>query len=500
MEQGTRVGEFLFSANSSEIAPRYLREIATRSPERLQELWSVRFLQVSGPLIPLSLTNALPDILKQLYWGKPIWKILFTGLFLGVGIVAFFVLNRLLKSRAATHHLNAETRGLIRWGALLTILLLLNTFFNRQLFLTGSFARVETFVATIAVFVTMALTFWSFMATVSDYMAKRGARGGRPYDESMMRLLYHIIALVGATWIIAYGAQALGFPLLSILAGLGVGGLAVALAIRPTLENLVSGFVLYLEKSVSVGDYCSFEGLSGTVERIGVRSVSVRALDRTLISIPNSKFVDMKLVNFAVCDEMLVNLVIGLRYETNTDQLRFVLAEIRRMMHGHPRINSDTVRVRFVGYGESSLDVDVRVYAQALEWNDFYAVREDVLFRIKEIVENSGTGFAFPSQTIYTTKDDGLDEQKSDASVEQVRQWRRSGKLPFPNFATQDREAVENKLYYPPPGSPEFFSPDEDTTKVEEPLSAGEEASPESSGDKDRAKDQAPSVDTKGST
>lgn len=472
IDTGPREGEYLFSANSSKIAPRYLREIAIETPERLGDLWSTRFLQISGPWIPAAFDASLPDWAKDLYWGTPLWKIVSSILLLGLVLGFLMALKSGVKSRIAKGTLKVSSGMLLQSGATLVAFIVLNRFYEYQLFLTGSFARTETFVTTLVIYAALAWTFWHFMGFVSEYIASRRATSEGPSDDGMMRLLNHIIALVGVIWILAFGAQSLGFPLLSILAGLGVGGLAVALAIRPTLENLISGFVLYIEKSVRVGDYCSFSNQAGTVERIGVRSTHVRALDRTLIAIPNSKFVDMELINWAQCDEMLINAVIGLRYETNTDQLRFVLAEIREMMHGHPRIKSETVRVRFVGYGASSLDIDIRVYAQTREWNDFFAIREDVLFRIKEIVEASGTGFAFPSQTVYWSKDSGLDEEKSKAAVSEVGRWRRIRQLPFPNFSSDARERIENALRYPPQGSPEYFGPDEQSTQPEEPLSA----------------------------
>ena len=472
VEAGPREGEFLFSANSLKIAPRYLREIATHNPERLDDLWSTRFLQFSGPWIPAALERSLPSFSKDLYWGTPLWKIVlsFVLLFCVIGVLNWSKLA--VQRRAAAGQIRISTGKLMRSSTTVILIYLLNEFYNYQLFLTGSFARTETFIATAAIFGALAWTFWNFMGYMSDTVAARRLSSEFRSDDSMMRLLNHIIALIGVIWILAYGAQTMGFPLLSILAGLGVGGLAVALAIRPTLENLISGFVLYFEKSVRVGDYCSFSGQSGTVERIGVRSTHVRALDRTLIAIPNSKFVDMELINWAKCDEMLIHAVIGLRYDTDTDQLRFVLAEIREMMYGHPRIKSETARVRFVGYGASSLDIDVRIYAQTREWNDFYAIREDVLFRIKEIVEASGTGFAFPSQTVYLSRDTGLDEEKSKASVDEVGRWRNNRQLPFPNFSSQVRERLENKLRYPPRGSPEYFGPEDETAKIAEPLSA----------------------------
>ena len=106
--------------------------------------------------------------------------------------------------------------------------------------------------------------------------------------------------------------------------------------------------------------FCNFGDHTGTVEAIGIRSTQLRALDRTQITIPNAQFADMQIVNWAKCDQMLINETIGLRYETSPDQLRFVLAKLREMVHAHPRIDNDTVRVRFSGYGNSALNVTLR--------------------------------------------------------------------------------------------------------------------------------------------
>ena len=270
--------------------------------------------------------------------------------------------------------------------------------------------------------------------------------------------------------------------LVPLLAGLGVGGHAVALAIRPTLENLIGGLVLFADRPVRVGDFCSFSGQMGTVENIGVRSTQIRALDRTLISIPNAKFADMEIVNWAECDQMLIRTTIGLRYETEPDQLRYVLVKLREMLHAHPRIDRETVRVRFAGYGASSLDIDLRVYALTREWNDFFAIREDVFLRVAEIVKESGTRFAIPSQTLYMGRDGGLDEERSETAAQQVKSWRRSWTLPFPGLPSERIDQLEGTLDYPPRGSPEAASPEALPSESAEPLSAEPEDEDEDEG------------------
>ncbi len=234
--------------------------------------------------------------------------------------------------------------------------------------------------------------------------------------------------------------------------------------------------ILFIDKPVRVGDFCSFGDKMGTVENIGIRSTQVRALDRTLISIPNSIFADMEIVNWAECDQMLIHTTIGLRYETETDQLRYLLVKLREMLHAHPRIDSNTVRVRFTGYGASSLDVDFRIYALTREWNDFYAIREDVFLRVNEIVGESGTGFAFPSQTLYMGRDPGLDKERGDEVKQQVKSWRRSGQLPFPSLPTSKVEQLADTLDYPPQGSPDADPSTSQEWEATEPLSAEEHA------------------------
>ena len=168
-------------------------------------------------------------------------------------------------------------------------------------------------------------------------------------NASMLRLFGRMIGVIGGVIVLAYGAQEIGLPVFSILAGLGIGGLAIALAIRPTLENLIGGFIIFLDKPVEVGDFCEFGDRKGTVEMIGVRSTQIRDLNRTLISIPNAQFADMAIANWARCDKMQILGIIGLRYETEADQLRYVLARAREMFLAHPRIDNDTIRVRFIG-------------------------------------------------------------------------------------------------------------------------------------------------------
>lgn len=458
VESGPRQGEFLFSANTVETAPRFFRSVADQ-PLRSSQMvssWVSAFRQLTGPMVPAALLEAVPETLKQPALGTPIWKIMAVVV---LALIAALLLR--LWHRAVTY---PAWGGLVgeRWRLLLSPLaMLLAAFGLRYLFaseivVVGQFASAVYTTLTLVVFLAIAWAFWVLVLATFETTIRRGDLPAHNFNAEMLRLIARIIGVVGGIMILAYGAQDIGLPVFSLLAGLGIGGLAIALAIRPTLENLIGGFILYLDKPIRVGDFCSFGDNSGTVESIGVRSTQIRALDRTLITAPNAQFADMQIINWAQCDRMLIKQTIGLRYETEVDQLRYLVAKLREMLLGHPRIDSDTVRVRFANYGASSLDVDIRVYAMTREWNDFFAIQEDILFRIKTIVEEAGTGFAFPSQTLYMGKDDGLDADLGKKAKQQVAAWRRAGQLPFPNFAEARQKQLDGRLNYPPPGSPEF--------------------------------------------
>lgn len=151
---------------------------------------------------------------------------------------------------------------------------------------------------------------------------------------------------------------------------------------------------------------------------------------------------------------MLFRHIIGLRYETTPDQLRFVRAELREMLLAHPRITEDPARVRAIGFGPYSLDVEINAYVNTPDLNDFLAVQEDLVLRIMETVENAGTAFAFPSRTVYHARDPGLNDEQQQASEKQVKEWIAGQILPFPDFHHAYRKQIMNTLDYPPEGSP----------------------------------------------
>ena len=264
--------------------------------------------------------------------------------------------------------------------------------------------------------------------------------------ESLLTALVVIAAIVATLGI-------LGFNLTTMLAGLGIGGIAIAFAAQKTLENLFGGVSVLADEVIRVGDYCRFGDRTGTVEDISLRSTRVRTDARTELSIPNGALATMNIENFTRRDKIQFNPVLAIRYETTADQLRYLLAEIRRMLYEHPKVESDTANIRFANFDSSALRLEISSYVLTRDSNEFTAIREDLLLRIMDMVEKSGSGFAFPSQTLYFSRDSGLDKEKAAAAEQQVQHWRDQHKLPFPDFAPVDKSAFRGSIVYPPPES-----------------------------------------------
>lgn len=243
------------------------------------------------------------------------------------------------------------------------------------------------------------------------------------------------------------------FDVTALIAGLDVGGIAVALAAQKTLENVFGHLMIVADHPVEEGDFCRFGDQVETVEEVGLRSTKVRTLDRTVVTVPNAEFSSMKLENFAKRDRIRFHTILGLRYETTPDQLRHVLVEIRRLLLSHAMVHPDPARVRFVGFGAYSLDIEITSYVATSDWAEFLGVREDLLLQLMDIVASSGAGFAFPSQTTYLDRDEAPDGERVRAAEEQVRAWREHGELPLPDFAEDAKIALDDTVRYPPTGS-----------------------------------------------
>jgi MscS family membrane protein len=288
----------------------------------------------------------------------------------------------------------------------------------------------------------------------AQWMARRFETRGLTGAKVLLRPAVILVKVLVISVAVMLWIENLGYEVTTLLAGLSISGVAVAFAAQKSLENIFGAATLYSSQPVRVGDFCRFGNHVGTVEEIGLRATHVRTLDRTIITVPNGEFVTMHLENYSKRDRFWYHPCLKLRYETTPEQIRYVLVEVRKMLYAHPKILSESLWVRFQGFKDYSLDVDVFAYIGVTDYNESLEVAEDLNLRIMDIVAGAGTDFAIPAQIQFEAPARGLDDEKSKKAESQVREWRTRQALYLPNFPQEKVAELQGSLDYPPVGSP----------------------------------------------
>ncbi len=310
-------------------------------------------------------------------------------------------------------------------------------------------------VAEIVAWVALAWFLWRLAEAVTEIGVERLSRRSRSGALAAMSFLVRTAKFLIAAIAIIAALNSLGFNVTAGIAALGIGGLAIALGAQKTIEHLVGSVALLADQPVKVGDFCKFGDTMGTIEDIGLRSTRVRTLDRTVVTIPNGTFSAMQIENYSRRDNYWFSPTLRFRQETSVDQIRYLLVEIRAMLYAHPRVDADPARVRFLGFGGDSLQIEIFSYVHANDFSDFLEVQEDLSLRIMDIVGASGASFGHGATTVYRAA--GPDAQSLGerrlAAEAKVRQWRDAGELQLPRFDPTRIDALKATLDYPPKGS-----------------------------------------------
>jgi MscS family membrane protein len=225
----------------------------------------------------------------------------------------------------------------------------------------------------------------------------------------------------------------------------GIGTLAVGFGAQKTIENLFGGVSILGDEVIRVGDVCKFGDRTGTVEDIGLRSTRVRTEERTLLAIPNGTVATINVENLSRRDKMLFKTVLGLHTDTSQEHVRTVLSEMRRVLNSNPKIESNSVRVRLIELTSSALNVELVCYILTQDFNEFAAVREDVLLEIMNLVEDSGASLA-SSQKLYLSPDPASSQPRGDAENKRERGGESPQGKPEAAPAATDHENASSRV------------------------------------------------------
>jgi len=228
-------------------------------------------------------------------------------------------------------------------------------------------------------------------------MQRRGDKGRQSLILLAERLLRVAIILLAIFSILAV----VGVDTKTALAGVGIGGVAIAFGAQKTVENLLGGIFLLTDEAIAVGDKCQIGGRVGTVEDITLRSVRIRTPEQTLLLIPAGTLSQSNIENFATRNKIPVHTTLGLRYGTTAEQLKSILYRIRSLLAENPKLETATAWVQLTSYGPNSIQLELFAYVNTRDDVEFRTIREDLLLNIGEVVDNSGSGFATRTQFLY---------------------------------------------------------------------------------------------------
>ncbi|WP_299984147.1 mechanosensitive ion channel family protein [uncultured Pontibacter sp.] len=223
-----------------------------------------------------------------------------------------------------------------------------------------------------------------------------------PFFKDFSKVIIYIFA-----FLVVLGSV-FGVNVAAIVASLGVGGLAIAFAAKESLENLLASFTIFLDHPFVVGDLVEVGGVTGVIEKIGFRSTRIRTLEKTFVTVPNKSMIDKPLNNLSLRTFRRVQFDVNLTYDTTSAQIKAITSELQEYIDSHPQTNQDG-RIRFQNLGASSKDVMVLYFVETLDWNEYINIKEEVAYKIVEVVEKHGADFAFPTQTLHVYKENKRD-------------------------------------------------------------------------------------------
>lgn len=237
----------------------------------------------------------------------------------------------------------------------------------------------------------------SFSNLFNFFSTKFGKELNEDIQHFMIKAMRVLIIVLGIMAIL----QEWGINVSAFVASLGLGGLAVALAAKDTVANLFGSLVIFTDRPFKVGDWVETPVVEGNIEEIGIRSTKVRTFAQALVSVPNATLANTPITNWSRMGKRRVKTHLGLTYNTSIEQLKTILEDIRAMLAAHPDVHKETIIVNFDEFESSSLSIYLYFFTNTIVTTEYLQVKEDVNFKIMQIVSQNGSQFAFPSQTLY---------------------------------------------------------------------------------------------------
>ena len=388
---GPREGDFVFSAETVFNAERFydLVQLLPYRADAGSPGLHEAYVTLGGWMIPEAFIRTLPAWAHYRILGETVWQWTASLLLLLAATCIVWQAWKIPSSHSGSASRDVVGRLLFP-AVLIAVSLICDNLLSFQIRLTGDTlltAKVALRVVTLFGVIGGVML---AMGWICDLLIQ--AQGMRPeaIDSQLIKLGGKVLTFVTVAWILLNAADSIGIPVTPLMAGLGAGGLAVALASQYTLENLIAGLVIFADKPVRIGDDCQFGSVRGHVERIGLRSTRIRGADRSVISVPNAEFAKMQLVNFTARDHIPLTFTLTLQPDIAPRPLRKLLERLQRVLIDHPRLANEPATARLASATPSAISVDVSAVALTGDDEEHLAIREEVLLTMMEVIRACG--------------------------------------------------------------------------------------------------------------
>jgi len=347
---------------------------------------------------------------SKVLWGVAIWQLLAACLLIFVGFVArrliLWLFQGVLKKQAEKTSIEWDDELIKFMPGPLSVIAQVGIWFGAAALLSLPSKPVEV---KVYVFQGLEVALWAAITwlgfrlvdVLTGTLARLASKTDSKLDDQLLPLLRKTLKIAIAVVIAIMVLQNLGYSVTSLVASLGVGGLALALAAKDTVANLFGSVVVFADRPFQVGDWVEFSGVEGTVEEVGFRTTLVRRFDKSLVTVPNATFSSNAIINHSRRPIRRIFMTIGVSYEASAGKIRELLTRLRKLVAEHPDIDQGFHFVHFTEFGDSSLNLQIYCFTKSTAWTEFLGAREDMMLQIMEIVEELGLEVAFPTRTVY---------------------------------------------------------------------------------------------------
>lgn len=394
IKEGPRAGEYLFTVDTVEQLPNFyenmegIQYLDSGSPGWYESYRSNTF--GLSAIIPYRWTLKTPSWAKQIVFDQPVWR--WIGL-----IIALFVLATLcilikniiyfLSSRFSLSKYYSNWQKFSWLLALIIILPLASYFIINNLRLSGEIREVFSILTGVSFYLLLAWVTWVSTDLISNYITETKSLFSGGIDSQFIRISLRIISIIFIVIILIFGAHQLGFPAYSIIAGLGVGGLALALAAQENMANLLGSMVIMVEKPFRVGHSIRFADVEGKVESIGFRSVQIRTFYNSLISVPSREIISSTVDNMELRQYRRTKLIIRIEYDTPTKKIKKFIEGIKKIILENEHTRKDSFQVALNEFDERNLNIVIYLFLNVPDWPTELVQREEIFLEILQLAE-----------------------------------------------------------------------------------------------------------------